>query len=106
MNPRKSALSLAPRTRLTSAFGALLVGSGVVVAVAGAFFQAAADPWLLPTPQVLEIAAACRAKPQRRDQDDCLRTLVASRSARTAEQVARSAPPPDPGRPPVVAPAF
>ncbi|MFT3818490.1 MAG: hypothetical protein QM750_12780 [Rubrivivax sp.] len=92
MKPRKTALSLAPRARLASALGALLVGSGVVVAVAGAFFQAAADPWLLPAPQVLEIAAACRAKPQRRDQDECLRTLVASRSARAGERVARNRP--------------
>ncbi|MCA0241957.1 MAG: hypothetical protein LCI02_13960 [Proteobacteria bacterium] len=90
MKPRKNALSLAPRARLTSAVGSLLVGSGIVVAVSAAFFQAAADPWLLPTPQVLEIAAACRAKPQRRDQDECLRTLVASRSGeRAGERLAR-----------------
>lgn len=100
MTPRKNAFSLTPRARLTSACGALLVGSGIVVAVAGAFFQAASDPWLLPTPQVLEIAAACRAKPQRHDQDQCLRTLVASRSARAGERVARNQPPPEPVRMP------
>ncbi len=106
MTSRKTALSLAPRARLASAVGALLVGSGIVAAVATVFFQAAADPWLLPTPQVLEIAAACRAKPQRRDQDACLHTLVVSRSAGAAEHVAHGELRPDPGRMPVVASGF
>ena len=97
MTPRKNAFSLTPRARLTSACGALLVGSGIVVAVAGAFFQAASDPWLLPTPPVLEIAAACRAKPQRQEREACIRTLVASRGGvRPGDRLARGQPPETP----------
>ena len=97
MDRRKTAFSPAPRARLAGALGALLVGGGVVVAVAGAFFQAASDPWLLPTPPVLEIAAACRAKPQRQEREACIRTLVASRGGvRPGDRLARGQPPETP----------
>jgi hypothetical protein len=85
---------LRPGARVASIVGALLTGGGVLLAVVGAFFQASSQPWLQPTPQVLEIAAACKAKPSRRDQDDCLRTLVARRTGDGAgrDQMAKAQP--------------
>ena len=50
-----------------------------MLAVAAAFFNASSQPWLQSTPQVLEIAAACQAKPTRPDREACLQTLVATR---------------------------
>lgn len=89
---------VAPRlrrgARLASLVGALLTGGGLLLAVTAAFFQASSQPWLQATPLVLEIAAACKAKPSRQDRDDCLRTLVARRSGGSdgLAQVARLQP--------------
>lgn len=66
--------------RLASLLGGLLTGGGVLLAVTAAFFNVSSQPWLQPTPQVLEIAAACQAKPLRADREACVQILVASRS--------------------------
>lgn len=94
MHPPRAVPRLRPGARLASLVGAALTGGGVLLAVVGVFFQASSQPWLQASPQVLEIAAACKAKPLRRDQDDCLRTLVARRTGDDAgrDQLAKAQP--------------
>ena len=56
--PRLGAIS-----RWAGAGAALLTSAGLFVAVAGAFFQLASQPWLHPGPEVLRLAEQCRALP-------------------------------------------
>lgn len=67
------------RERLACAAGALLTTTAVLAALLGAFHQLSADPWLLPTPEVLELAAQCQARPERVAREACLHQVVASR---------------------------
>lgn len=82
------------RARLGGALAALLASSGLFAAVLGAFYLASAQPWLLPTPDVLEAAADCRALRTRAEHEACLSQLVAARTqpARDARLAAASAP--------------
>lgn len=87
--PRASA-----RMRWFGALAALLATSGVLTALLGAFFLASSQPWLLPTDEVLEAAADCRALNRRAEREACLSQLVASRTQapRDARLAVASAP--------------
>ena len=74
--PRQSS-----KSRWAAAVGALITSTGLLTALVGAFSSVSSQPWLQPTPEVLELAAACKAKPARAEQAACLRQLVAQRSA-------------------------
>lgn len=82
------------RIRWFGALAALLASSGVLTALLGAFFLASSQPWLLPTAEVLDAAADCRALNRRVDQEACLAQLVASRTQvpRDTRLAAASAP--------------
>lgn len=82
------------RARLAGALAALLASTGLLSGVLGAFYLASAQPWLLPTPEVLEAAADCSARPSRSEHEACLARLVAARGqpAPGARLAAASAP--------------
>lgn len=84
------------RSRWFGALAALLATSGVLTALLGAFFLVSSQPWLLPTDEVLDAAADCRALNRRVDQEACLSQLVATRTKapRDTRLAAASAPVP------------
>lgn len=84
------------RHRWFGALAALLTTSGLLMALLGAFFLASSQPWLLPTDEVLDAAADCRALNRRVDQEACLSQLVATRTQapRHTRLAAASAPMP------------
>lgn len=97
--PSKPPVSARPpsapsRARLGGALAALMASSGLFAALFGAFYMVSAQPWLLPTPDVLEAAADCRALRTRAEHEACLSQLVAARTqpARDARLAAASAP--------------
>jgi len=61
--------------------GAAITSVGLLAALLGLFFQASSQPWLQPTPEVLQLAADCQARPARAEQGACLQRLVAQRTA-------------------------
>jgi hypothetical protein len=67
------------RRRWIGALAAVLASGGLMTAVLAVFFTASSQPWLLPTADVLEAAADCRALRGRAEQDACLSRLVATR---------------------------
>lgn len=85
------------RIRCFGALAALLTTSGVLTALLGAFFLASSQPGLLPTDEVLDAAADCRALNRRVDQEACVAQLVAARTQ--APQGARLAAASAPDRP-------
>jgi hypothetical protein len=96
LSHRSSARPLPPgrRARIAGAVAALLASSGLISAVLGAFYLASAQPWLLPTPDVLEAAADCRTLRTRVEHEACLAQLVAARTQapRDARLAAASTP--------------
>lgn len=82
------------RIRCVGALAALLTTSGLMTLLLAAFFLVSSQHWLLPTAEVLDAAADCRALRGRADQAACLSQLLASRgqAPRDARLAAASAP--------------
>ena len=76
-----------PGGRVYAAAAASLCSAAVLGAVLSLFAQASSDPWLKPTPALLEALAQCRAMPQRVERERCAQaTLAQARSNDTADE--------------------
>lgn len=82
------------RQRLAGAGAALVAGGGVLAAVLTAFANVSSDPWLAPTPELLEAAAGCRELGTRGLREACMRSVLAdaSRASRQPTRVAQAPP--------------
>lgn len=89
---RTPTLQLSAARRCAGAAGALLTSGGLLAALLGLFFQASSQPWLQPTPDVLQLAAGCQARPLRAERSVCLQQLLAQRAPPPAPSAPSAAP--------------
>lgn len=68
------------RQRLALAAAAAGTTGTLTLTVFGAFHQASSTPWLMPSPEVLDAAAGCRALHDRAAREACHRNLLARRT--------------------------
>ena len=74
-------------TRVYAAAAAALCAAAVIGSVLSLFALASSDPWLRPTPELLEAMAQCRAAPERAAREQCARaTLAEGRSNNAADK--------------------
>lgn len=72
-----SLLRLSPPTRLACTAVAALCAAAVNVGLLGLFDHSSSEPWLNPTPQVLQAQAQCDVLHARTARERCTRELVA-----------------------------
>ena len=80
-----------PLARVACTMAAACAAVVVHVAVISTFHVASSDPWLRPTPQVLQAQARCDALADRATRGQCMRQLLARvrSDQRTAQAVSR-----------------
>ena len=71
-------LAVPSTTRAVCAAGSLAVTGVLMAALLGLFHQASPTRWLQATPELMELAAACRRLPGRADRLQCTRAVVAA----------------------------
>lgn len=77
-----------PLARVACTVAAACAAAAAHVAVLGAFHVASSDPWLRPTPQVLQAQARCEALADRATREQCSRELVDR--VRTSDRTAQA----------------
>lgn len=73
-----------PSVRAAAAACAFAATGLVVTTMLGLFHQASPKHWLAPTPELMELAAACQALPGREPRLDCTRAVIAAYGERLA----------------------
>ena len=72
-----SLVRLSPPIRLACTAAAALCAAAINVGLLGLFDDSSSEPWLNPTPQVLQAQAQCNVLQARTARESCTRELVA-----------------------------
>lgn len=72
-----SLVRLSPPVRLACTAAAAVCAAGLNLALLGLFDHSSSEPWLNPTPQVLQAQAQCDTLQARNARERCTRELVA-----------------------------